>query len=166
MTNGLWSRCRGWKTTVQQSKCLETLERRVSPIFRKWSKRAQSLAAQMFLVTVVLLANISLTVLANVRYPSSGAVGLIYQGTCGEVNTLNSWLHVLISILSMLMLSASNYCMQLQVSPTRANLDEAHRAGDWIDIGLHTLRNLRYVRGWRRMSWAILALTSLPISLL
>lgn len=120
----------------------------------------------MFLVSIVLVANISLTVFANVRYPSSGAVGLIYQGTCAEVNSLNSWLHVPISILSMLMLSASNYCMQLQVSPTRASLDEAHGAGDWLDIGLHTLRNVRYARGWRRISWAILALTSLPISVL
>lgn len=154
---------------ITKSQLLEWLsawKKRILPTLTTWSKRARSLSAQMFLITTVLLANISLTIFANVHYPSSGAVGLIYRGTCDEVNTINAWLHVLISILSMLMLSASNYCMQLQVSPTRANLDEAHHAGDWLDIGLHTLRNLRYVRGWRRVSWAILAFTSLPISLL
>lgn len=130
------------------------------------SKRSQSLAAQMCLVSLVLAANVCLTGVAHVRYPSAGAVGLIHQGPCEDVNALNSWLHVLISVLSMLMLSASNYCMQLQVSPTRATLDEAHRAGQRQDIGLHTLRNLRYVRGWRRVSWAILAVTSVSISLL
>lgn len=132
----------------------------------KWSKRAQCLVAQMSLVSVVFLANICLTSYANARYPTPGAVGLVHEGGCGEVNALNSWLHVLISVLSMLMLSASNYCMQLQVSPTRAQVDEAHREGKSLDIGLHTLRNMRYIGGWRRISWAILALTSLPINVL
>lgn len=121
----------------------------------------------MVLVSVVFLANVGLTIYANVRYPSGGAaVGLIHEGSCDEVNHLNSWLHVLISVLSMLMLSASNFCMQLQVSPTRANVDEAHAEDGWVDVGLHTVQNMRYVRGWRLARWAILALTSIPINML
>lgn len=135
-------------------------------LFGKWSKRSHTLGAQIVLVSAVLLANICLTIYGSVRYPSSGAVGLIYEGSCDEVNTLSLWLHVLISVLSLLMLSASDYCMQLQVSPTRADVDKAHEKGDWIDVGLHTLRNVRYVGAWRRASWAILALTSIPINVL
>lgn len=135
-------------------------------IFGKYSKRSQTLGAQFVLVSAVFVANIGLAIYGNVRYPSAGAVGLIYDGPCAEVNTLNMWLHVLISVLSLLMLSASDYCMQLQVSPTRADIDRAHERGGWVDVGLHTLRNVRYVGVWRKISWAILALTSIPINVL
>lgn len=139
----------------------------LKPIFSRWSKRVQTLGAQMLLVTVVLLANVGLTVYANVRYPSGGAaVGLLHEGGCDEVGALDSWLHVLISVLSMLMLSASNFCMQLQVSPTRTHVDAAHAAGRWVDVGLHTVQNMRHVRGARLARWVALALTSVPINML
>lgn len=153
-------------STQRLSKWVGSVKKWSVSAFEKWSKRAQTLTAQILLVSLIFLANICLTIFANLRYPNYGAVGLIYEGSCNEVNALNLWLHVAISILSTLMLSASNYCMQLQVSPTRTNVDEAHRVGRWVDIGLNTLRNMRYVRGWRRISWAILALTSIPINLL
>lgn len=119
------------------------------------------------MVSAVFAANVCLAIYGSVRYPSAGAaVGLLFDGGCSEVNNLNMWLHVLISVLSLLMLSASDYCMQLQVSPTRADVDKAHQKGDWVDMGLHTLRNVRYVGVWRRTSWALLALTSIPINVL
>ncbi len=64
------------------------------------------------------------------------------------------------------MLMASNYCMQLQAAPTRKNLDKAHEAEDWLDIGVPSLRNLRYIGNWRRFSWLLLALSSLPVHLM
>lgn len=139
---------------------------RCKTIFRRWSKRSQTLSAQFVLVFLVLVANVSLTIYGNLRFPTSGAVGLIYEGLCSEVNSLDAWLHVLISLLSLLMLSASAYCMQLQVTPTRADVDRAHQNGDWVDVGLHTVRNLRFVGRWKRASWVALALTSIPINVL
>lgn len=153
-------------TIISTSNWFHVGKKRIIRHSEKFSKRARSLIAQMFLVSVVFVTNICLAIYANLRYPTSGAVGLIYEGRCSEVNALNLGLHFLISTLSMLMLSTSNYCMQLQMSPTRADVDEAHRDGNSVDIGLLTLRNMRYVRGWRRVSWAILAFTSLPINVL
>lgn len=130
------------------------------------SKRSRSLVAQIILVSVVLIVNLSLTIYANFHYPSVEAVGILYKGDCDTVRKLNLWLHLLISVLSTLMLSASNFCMQVQSAPTRADIDVAHGKGTWLDIGLHSPRNFIYIRGWKRISWAILAITSLPINTL
>lgn len=130
------------------------------------SKRSRSLVAQISLVSAVLMINFSLTLYANLNYPSVEAVGLLYKGDCDTVRKLNLWLHLLISVLSTLMLSASNFCMQVQSAPTRADIDLAHQKGTWLDIGLHSPRNFLYIRGWKRISWVILGITSLPINML
>ncbi|ROV95501.1 hypothetical protein VPNG_08901 [Cytospora leucostoma] len=64
------------------------------------------------------------------------------------------------------MLSASNFCMQLQAAPTRADVDRAHRANQWVDIGVSSLRNLKYISRWRKLAWMALALSSLPVHFL
>lgn len=130
------------------------------------SKRSRSLAAQIILVSAVLVINFSLTLYANLKYQSVEAVGLLYKGDCNTVRKLNLWLHLLISVLSTLMLSASNFCMQVQSAPTRANINAAHAKGSWLDIGLHSPRNLIYIKGWKRVSWLILGITSVPINML
>lgn len=130
------------------------------------SKRSRSLVAQIVLVSAVLIVNLSLTIYANFEYPSVEAVGVIYKGDCNTVRKLNLWLHFLISVLSTLMLSASNFCMQIQSAPSRADIDVAHEKGTWLDIGLHSPRNFIYIRGWKRASWVILGITSLPINML
>jgi aryl carrier-like protein len=69
-------------------------------------------------------------------------------------------------VLSTGMLSASNFCIQLQASPTRADVDHVHKHNNWLDIGVPSLRNLRYISWWRLISYVILALSSLPIHLM
>ncbi|KAH8205228.1 hypothetical protein TruAng_000640 [Truncatella angustata] len=51
-------------------------------------------------------------------------------------------------------------------APTRADIDRAHKSNKWLDIGVSSLRNLRYISGWRRFTWIILALSSVPLHLL
>lgn len=130
------------------------------------SKRSRSIVAQIILVSTVLVINLSLTIYANFEYPSVEAVGVLYKGDCDTVRKLNLWLHLLISVLSTLMLSASNFCMQVQSAPTRADVDAAHAKGTWLDIGLHSPRNFLYIKDWKRVSWVILCITSLPINML
>lgn len=130
------------------------------------SKRSRSLVAQITLVSAVLIINLSLTIYANFNYRTVEAVGVLYKSDCGTVRKLNLWLHLLIRILSTLMLSASNFCMQVQSAPTRADTDVAHGKGTWLDIGLHSPRNFFYIRGWKCVSWAVLGITSLPTNML
>lgn len=135
--------------------------------FRIWiSRRSRALVVQIILIVVILCANLGLTIFAVRQYGSTNGVGLIFEGNCDTIKSLDRWLHLLINLLSTGMLSASNYCMQLQAAPTRGAIERAHRDERWLDIGVPSLRNLRYISNWRRLAWVLLALSSLPIHLM
>ncbi|KAI0161870.1 hypothetical protein GGR52DRAFT_582373 [Hypoxylon sp. FL1284] len=131
----------------------------------RFSKREKALLLQIAVICVVLAANVGLTIYATSRYPTVHGVGLIYLGDCDTVQRLDQWIHLLINVLSTLMLSASNYCIQLQAAPTRADIDAAHRKRKWLDIGVPSLRNFRHIGYWKRLCWVLLALCALPIHL-
>ena len=134
--------------------------------WRIWiSKRSRALLIHTGLVGAILLINFALTLWGVTHYAHPHGVATIYQGSCAVVKRLDLWLHLLINLLGTGMLMASNYCMQLQAAPTRKNVDKAHNAEDWLDIGVPSLRNLRYISNWRRFSWLLLALSSLPVHL-
>jgi len=83
--------------------------------WRIWlSKRSRALLINTTVVGAILLANFALTVFAASRYTSSNGVAIIYEGDCDTVKNLSLWIHLLINLLGTSMLSASNYCMQLQ----------------------------------------------------
>ncbi|KAH8179484.1 hypothetical protein LIA77_01003 [Sarocladium implicatum] len=135
--------------------------------WRIWlSRRSRALMIQIAIIGTILLINFGLTIFAVASYGSSKGVGLVYQGKCGTVRALDLWLHLLINLMSTGLLSASNYCMQLQAAPTREDIDKAHSEGRWLDIGIPSLRNLLYLRWWRRITWGLLAFSSIPIHLI
>lgn len=135
--------------------------------WRIWlPRRSQALGLQIILILVILGANLGLTIFATRSYGSTNSVGLIYEGSCDTVRSLDRWLHLLINVLSTGMLSASNYCMQLQAAPTREAINRAHGKNRWVDIGIPSLRNLRDLSNWRRGAWVLLAFSSFPIHLM
>jgi hypothetical protein len=130
------------------------------------SKRNQALLLQIALIGIIFATNLFILLYASSKYPSRNGVGLLYAGDCDQVRKSNRWLHLLINVLSTGMLSASSFCMQLQASPTRADVDKAHRRNIWLDIGAPSLRNLRHIGGWRLGSCIVMAFSSLPIHLM
>jgi len=72
----------------------------------------------------------------------------------------------MINILSTLLLSASNYCMQCMSAPTRKEVDEAHAGRKWLDIGIQSLRNVSKIEKKRGVLYCLLAFSSIPLHLL
>ncbi|KAM0806753.1 hypothetical protein AB5N19_07090 [Seiridium cardinale] len=135
--------------------------------FRIWlSRRSRALMLQISIASAVFVVNLALTAFAVSKYQSQNGVGVIYDGDCNTVKQLDQWLHLLINLLSTGLLSASNYCMQLRAAPTRDDIDRAHEADTWLDIGIPSWRNLGYISGWRRFTWILLAFSSVPLHLL
>lgn len=99
------------------------------------------------------------------RFTRMQGFPVVYRGTCRQAERLNTIYHLFINILSTAMLAASNYCMQLLCAPTRSNIDKAHASGVWLDIGITSLRNLRFVTWKRRALWIALCVSSLPLHL-
>jgi hypothetical protein len=133
-----------------------------------FSTQRRTLFIQQALIVHVLAANIILSIIGFVKFPLDDTrdVGTLYLGHCDVANNLNLWFHLLINVLSTLLLGASNYAMQLLVSPTRKVVNEAHARGIYLDIGISSLRNLRYI-GWKKATlWWILGFCSTCLHLL
>lgn len=112
----------------------------------------------------VLLLNLTLTIWASTQ--SKNNSGHIFQGSCAAAKRYNMGLHVVINVLSTLLLGASNYCMQCLSAPTRTIITQAHKEGKWADIGVQSLINLRWSVRWKKVVWALLVVSSLPLHLL
>ena len=112
------------------------------------------------------LINFVCTLVFKVKWGSTNDIGTIYKGDCAQTRRLNSGLHAVINILSTLLLGCSNLCMQLLVAPRRAEIDKAHRKFIWLDIGVLSVRNLKYIGRARLCIWVILGLSSVPLHFL
>ena len=112
------------------------------------------------------MINVIVTIYAVVKHGSHSEQSPLYVGSCREVSRLSLWIHLAINALSTLLLSASNYTMQVLVSPTREEIDRAHARRDWLDIGIPSFRNLRHISAVRVQLWSLLALSSVPLHLM
>ena len=137
---------------------------RVKRRFQGWRAGASICATA---VGTVLAINILLIIIASATNAgSSGGLATIQSGDCTESQNLDTWLHLLINVLSTMLLASSNYCMQCLSSSTRKDVDKAHARGKWLDVGIHSIRNLGSIPRFRLLLWSILALSSVPIHLL
>jgi hypothetical protein len=130
--------------------------------FHGWRFGALGCAASS---TVVFVINLVVTIWGSWNLKSGDDAGALYTGDCERVRQMNVGIHVLINILSTVLLSGSNYCMQCLSAPTRKEIDEAHAKGVWLDIGIPSMRNLNMIKTQRVVLWFLLAFSSLPLHL-
>lgn len=129
-----------------------------------------SLRAALFLLSGLLVVTAAATMWASLaRSPTSGGVGTLSKGGCGSIRAKNAGLHVIINAVAALTLAATCLSMQLLTAPTRAEVDRAHLARRWLEIGVMGLRNLHGRGGvdLRRLAlWCLLGLSTVPVALL
>lgn len=112
-------------------------------------------------------ANLAFTAWATAQAGLDGnGIGVLIEGSCSHVRTLNTGVHVLINGLSSVLLAGSNYCMQCVSAPTRSQVTRAHQRRTWLDIGVPSMRNLMSVSRKSQVLWVLLVISSLPLHLL
>ena len=126
-----------------------------------------TVTAGMLAALVVFLVNLGVFIWLSVsktgiRNGSTTA----YEGSCADIRRISTWCHLAINIFSTLLLGASNNAMQCLVSPTRAEVNRAHSKGAWLDIGIPTTKNSKFLARRRVILWACLCITSVPLHLL
>ena len=115
----------------------------------------------------VFIVNIGITIWAvtnNAKIGSGRQV--LYDGSCDKVRQLNVVVHLVINLLSTVLLSASDYCMQCCSAPTREEIDKCHLQQAWLDVGVQSVRNLAKIDRKRAILWGLLGISSLPLHLL
>jgi hypothetical protein len=116
---------------------------------------------------LVLIINITILLLGVLRYGGfQNGIGTLAQGRSASISRMSRTFHVLINILSTILLTSSNYCMQVLCSPTRDEVDWAHRRARWLELGVLSPHNLRYISARRVFLWWTLGLSSVPLHLL
>jgi len=117
-------------------------------------------------VAAVLIINFALTLFVGIRYGASTEKTALMIGQCSQVRNLNVIVHLFINVVSTLLLSACNYCMQCLSAPNRYEIDKAHRSGLTLDLGVPSIRNLFLIRGRKAFMWCIFLLASVPLHML
>lgn len=123
------------------------------------------LRAWAALSAIVLIANVAGFACAVAIYGTKNGYGIIQQGDCATSQTLNLWLHLAINVLSTGLFLASTAFMTASMSPSRAEILQAHSQRKWLSVGLLSFRNIPYVSWKKSLVCALLALTSLPVHL-
>lgn len=121
---------------------------------------------------LVFLTNLSILIWAATHKHGPSDTTLVLRtganaAECAHIQNLNKWGHLLINVLSTVLLSGSNYCMQCLSAPTRADINAAHRRGKWLDVGVPSIHNLvgGGIERRRTVLWVVLGLSSLPLHL-
>ncbi|QKD60372.1 uncharacterized protein FOBCDRAFT_244101 [Fusarium oxysporum Fo47] len=87
----------------------------------------------------------------------------ILSGSCDRVSRANLWIHLAINVIGTGVLGSSNFFMQVLVAPTRHDVDRAHASKRWVEIGVHSIHNFRFLSKRRVFLWALFSLTSIPL---
>lgn len=129
--------------------------------------RVGALASLILAILVCILNGaITLHVWINPEYKRDGPLGTLFRGACNQARRSNVVIHLVVNILSILLLAASNYCMQVLSSPSGYELVQAHGQRLWLNIGVPSLRNLARIGRDRAAIWVLLLLSSVPLHLL
>ncbi|KAK5159185.1 hypothetical protein LTS14_002327 [Recurvomyces mirabilis] len=115
---------------------------------------------------LVLCANVAILVWTTRTHRANhnGATTL-FTGSCERTRQITLWADLAINILSTILLSASNTCAQLLCAPTRSDIEAAHAATKYVDVGIQSMRNLWYVSRRRHAMWWLVACSSIPLHL-
>ncbi|KAI1733597.1 hypothetical protein F4680DRAFT_463028 [Xylaria scruposa] len=144
----------------------------INPFKTTGWKRAARVNCAILVVLSATLIGLSSTALS---YGFKTAL-FFYAGSCSgrNVTTINIALHLLINVVSTLVVSvslahwlaSSNFFMQVLNSPSREEIDRAHAAGSWLDVGVSSIRNTFRLSKFKSLCWTVLVLSSIPIHLL
>lgn len=118
------------------------------------------------MASLALLLNISVLAWSLRMFKFHHGVAEVVAGDCHNVEKINTWVHLAINAVSTVLLSGSNYCMQILCAPTRKEIDRAHGKKKWLDIGVPSVRNLSNIARKKAVMWWLLGLSSVPLHLM
>ncbi|UZP43382.1 hypothetical protein NXS19_011198 [Fusarium pseudograminearum] len=90
---------------------------------------------------------------------------IFFEGDCKTSKSINTWLHLLLNAFSTGVLASSNFFMQILSSPTRSEVDRAHKDNRALKIGVQSLRNVFWTSKIKFLCWILFFISSFPLHL-
>ncbi|WYZ41901.1 hypothetical protein EsH8_V_000796 [Colletotrichum jinshuiense] len=109
----------------------------------------------LILIVAIVCLVLALVVVGMVRGESK-----IYKGSCATADQVKIGLFVAINVVTIVLLAAANYVFQVLSSPTRIEMEMAHDGRRWVDFGIPSFRNLRFISKPRVVMTAIIMLAA------
>ncbi|KAK4031394.1 hypothetical protein C8A01DRAFT_21375, partial [Parachaetomium inaequale] len=120
------------------------------------------IALNVVVAFVVLITGFVCLVVAISGVSLEAGRSAIYEGGCAAATAVDWGLHAVVNVFVVLLVAGANYAFQVLSSPTRGEVDEAHREREWLDIGVPSFRNLRRIqRGRASLAVVVLAMAVL-----
>lgn len=114
----------------------------------------------LLLAAVFLIAAVACLAILIIRNGGLSAQTTIREGDCDAIRQLNTGLHVVVNLAGAVLLAGASYVFQVLTSPTREEVDVAHRKRQYLDIGVPSIRNLIFISKPR----ALIATLILPLA--
>lgn len=129
-----------------------------------WRSRAVLL---LLWAIIVLLAFVACVVISAARGGKHGTGDLdLYSGKCSHAKNAHRGLQAALAVIALSLSICFEFFLRLACAPTVADLRRAHRNGRSLDIGIHSLRNMRYISSSRRLLWLFLLLSAISLQVL
>jgi hypothetical protein len=75
-------------------------------------------------------------------------------------------LHAVVNVFAVGLVAATNYAFQVLSSPTREEVTAAHKRGEWLDIGVASVRNLGKIERSRAVLSVLVLASALLIQIM
>jgi hypothetical protein len=132
----------------------------------KIARRRTMLWLQSGLASVLAVASLALMSGITKVFAPVDNVGTFMIGKCSTVDDWNALGHFLLNTTGTLFLGAGNYCMQVLVAPSRAEVDRAHKQSCSLDVGIHSFGTVWKISPKREVIWFFLGAFSTLMHLL
>jgi hypothetical protein len=123
-------------------------------------------AVNAFVSFLVLVVGIVCLILAVSKARMLGGETAIFEGRCDGAERIGWGVRAVISVFVVVLLAIGNYVFQVLSSPTRRELAAAHDRYQWMDIGVPSWRNLRFVSNTRVFLAAVILLAAFSTQLM
>lgn len=127
---------------------------------QRWRRTGMFNLSLIFLCGGVLLVCLAVSLSQGSTLYSTTVV---FEGDCQRTNRLNLVFHLILNLISTLILASAGFFMQLLSSPSRQEIDRAHSNLRSLDIGVSSIKNVRFLSPGKSLAWFILFVTSIPI---
>ncbi|KAK4225349.1 hypothetical protein QBC38DRAFT_267411 [Podospora fimiseda] len=123
-------------------------------------------AINTFLAFLMLIAGFVCLILAISRAPIMDGRSALFSGSCDTASKIDWGVHSAINIFALALIAGANYVFQVLSSPTRAEINEAHRKWTWLHIGIPSFRNLLHIDKGRVFLSLVLLLSAVIVQVI
>jgi hypothetical protein len=135
--------------------------------------KSTALESWRFIVTsgalagiIILLINVITLAVMYGQHQTDKQSITFFTGSCSTAGKINTGAHLVINVLSTILLAYSNFSMQCLGSPSRTEVDSAHKEHHWLNIGTPSIRNIFFVSKTKSALWMLLGVSSFPLHMI